>query len=94
MLEINPHLPKIYGAYNESIHISDVTMVVEGHDSEVPTVPKKTPSPEDIAIANNVLPYIVDGSTLQLGIGGTPDALGSIMSSGRADGSYDVRAVG
>ena len=80
VLEINPHLPKIYGAYNESIHISDVTMVVEGHESEVPTVASKTPSAEDIAIANNVLPYIVDGSTLQLGIGGTPDALGSILA--------------
>ena len=80
VLEINPHLPRIYGAYNESIHISDVTMVVEGHDNEVPTVASKTPSAEDIAIANNVLPYIVDGSTLQLGIGGTPDALGSILA--------------
>ena len=80
VLEINPHLPRIYGAYNESIHISDVTMVVAGHDNEVPTVASKTPSAEDIAIANNVLPYIVDGSTLQLGIGGTPDALGSILA--------------
>ncbi len=80
VLEINPALPRIYGAYNESIHISDVTMVVEGHTDPVPTVAKKAPSPEDVAIAHNVLPYIVDGSTLQLGIGGTPDALGSILA--------------
>ena len=80
VLEINPALPRIYGAYNESIHISDVTMVVEGHTDPVPTVAKKSPSPEDVAIAHNVLPYIVDGSTLQLGIGGTPDALGSILA--------------
>ena len=80
VLEINPHLPKVYGAYNESIHISDVAMVVEGHDAEPPTVGHKTPSPEDIAIANNVLPYIVDGATLQLGIGGTPDALGTVLA--------------
>ena len=79
-LEINPALPRIYGAYNESIHISDVAMVVEGHTDPVPTVAKKAPSPEDVAIAHNVLPYIVDGSTLQLGIGGTPDALGSILA--------------
>ena len=80
VLEIDPQLPRIYGAYNESIHISDVAMVVEGHNSPVPTVEKRPPSPEDVAIANNVLPYIVDGSTLQLGIGGTPDALGSILA--------------
>ena len=28
VIEVNDKLPKIYGAYNESIHISDVTMVV------------------------------------------------------------------
>ena len=43
VLEINPALPRIYGAYNESIHISDVTMVVEGHTDPVPTVAKKAP---------------------------------------------------
>ena len=80
VLEINPHLPRVYGAWNESIHVTDVDMIVEGHTSEVPTAPKKSPSPEDIAIAGHVLPYIVDGATLQLGIGGTPDALGSILA--------------
>ena len=60
-----------YGAYNESIHISDVTMVVEGEHGPVPTVPAKKPSPEDIQIAQNIIPHIVDGATLQLGIGGT-----------------------
>ena len=81
VLEINPNLPRVYGAYNESIHISDVDMVVEGHDEPVPTVAKRPPSAEDTAIARNVLPLIRDGSTLQLGIGGTPDALGSILAA-------------
>ena len=44
VLEINPNLPRVYGAYNESIHISDVDMVVEGHDEPVPTVAKRPPS--------------------------------------------------
>ncbi len=80
VLEINPRLPKVYGAFNESIHISDVAMVVEGHSDEVPTVGHKTPSAEDVAIANHILPYICDGATLQLGIGGTPDALGTVLA--------------
>ena len=80
VLEINPRLPKVYGAFNESIHISDVAMVVEGHSDEVPTAGHKTPSAEDVAIANHILPYICDGATLQLGIGGTPDALGTVLA--------------
>lgn len=80
VIEVNRYLPKIYGAWNESIHISDVTMVVEGGDHPAPQVPSRAPSAEDIAIANHVIPYIVDGATLQLGIGGTPDALGSIIA--------------
>ena len=80
VIEVNRHLPKVYGAWNESIHISDVTMVVEGGDRPTPQVPSRAPSAEDIAIANHVIPYIVDGATLQLGIGGTPDALGSIIA--------------
>ena len=80
VIEVNDKLPKIYGAYNESIHISDVTMVVECEHGPAPTVPAKKPSPEDIKIAENIIPYLVDGATLQLGIGGTPDALGSIIA--------------
>ena len=80
VLEINPRLPKVYGAFNESIHISDVALVVEGHSDEVPTVGHKAPSAEDVAIANHILPYICDGATLQLGIGGTPDALGTVLA--------------
>ncbi len=80
VIEVNENLPKIYGGYNDSIHISDVTLVVEGEHGPVPTVPNKAPSPEDIRIAENVIPYIVDGATLQLGIGGTPGALGTMIA--------------
>lgn len=80
VVETNENLPRIHGGYNESIHISDVAMVVEGLNNPVPEVPSRAPSKEDIAIAENVIPYIVDGSTLQLGIGGTPDALGSLIA--------------
>ena len=54
VIEVNDKLPKIYGAYNESIHISDVTMVVECEHGPVPTVPAKKPSAEDIKIAENI----------------------------------------
>ena len=80
VIEVNPHLPHVYGGYHDCIHISEVTMVVEGHDTPTPTAGRKAPSSEDLAIANHVMPYLVDGATLQLGIGGTPDALGTIIA--------------
>ena len=79
VIEVNDKLPKIYGAYNESIHISDVTMVVECEHGPAPTVPAKKPSPEDIQIAQNIIPYLVDGATLQLGIGGIPNAVAEFL---------------
>ena len=80
VVEVNERLPRLYGAWGESLHISDVAMVVEGDTAPVPQVPSRAPSPEDVAIAGHLIPYLVDGATLQLGIGGTPDALGSIIA--------------
>ena len=81
VVEVNERLPRLYGAWGESLHISDVAMVVEGDTAPVPQVPSRAPSPEDVAIAGHLIPYLVDGATLQLGIGGTPDALGSIIAN-------------
>lgn len=80
VIEVNENLPKIYGGYTESIHISDVTMVVEGPHGPVPTVPPRPPAETDVRIAQNVLPHIPDGATLQLGIGGMPGALGEMLA--------------
>lgn len=80
VIEVNENLPKVYGGYNNSIHISEVTMVVEAEHGPVPTAPPKAPTAADIKIAENVIPLLVDGSTLQLGIGGTPNALGSMIA--------------
>ncbi len=35
---------------------------------------------EDIKIAEFILPHIADGTTIQLGIGGTPNALGALIA--------------
>lgn len=76
ILEVNEHAPKIFGGFEEAIHISEVDMVVESGLSSYPTVPFAAPKAEDITIASYILPHIVDGATVQLGIGGMPNALG------------------
>ena len=77
ILEINENMPWVCGGSGEIVHINDVDFVVEGEHGPLAEVPTPTPSSEDIAIAEHILPYITDGATLQFGIGGLPDVLGS-----------------
>lgn len=77
ILEINEHLPHIYGGFDESIHISEVDYVVEGEHAPLPRFPIAPPSNEIVKIADLILPHIVDGATLQLGIGAMPNVIGS-----------------
>lgn len=80
ILEVNEHLPRLCGGFDEVIHISDVDMVVEGEHAPLMQMPQHGPSAEEVAIAQHVLPYIVDGATVQLGIGGMPGALGKFLA--------------
>ena len=81
ILEINERLPRIYGGFDETIHISEVDMIVEGPHNQLIQIPSKAPSAEDIAIAHYILPHIKNGSCLQLGIGGMPDTVGSLIAT-------------
>lgn len=80
ILEVNEHLPRLRGGFDEVIHISEADMVVEGAHPPLFQPQPHIPSAEDEAIARHVLPYIVDGATVQLGIGGMPDVLGKLIA--------------
>ena len=80
ILEANEHLPYIYGGFDESIHISEVDCVVEGEHPPLPQFPIAKPTEEDVKIADLIVPYIVDGATLQLGIGGMPNVVGARLA--------------
>ena len=80
ILEINENLPWVCGGKGEVIHITDVDYIVEGEHGPLAEVPTPVASPEDIAIAKHILPYIIDGATLQFGIGGLPDVLGAMIA--------------
>ena len=80
ILEVNENLPKLYGGFDECIHIDDVDYVVEGPHGPLMQVPGGTPTEEDIRIAEAILPYIHDGSTLQLGIGTMPNVIGTRLA--------------
>ena len=80
ILEVNEHLPRILGGFDESIHIDEVDYVVEGEHPPLPQFPIAHPTEEDIKIADLIVPHIVDGTTLQLGIGGMPNVVGARLA--------------
>ena len=80
ILEVNEHLPRIYGGFDENIHISEVDYVVEGEHPPLPQFPIAEPTKEDRAIAELIVPQIESGSTLQLGIGGMPNVVGAMLA--------------
>ncbi|MDY4483304.1 MAG: acetyl-CoA hydrolase/transferase C-terminal domain-containing protein [Butyricicoccus porcorum] len=80
ILEINPNLPKLYGGYDECIHISDVDYIVEGEHEPFPELPIPVPTETDRLIAANLMPHLSNGITLQLGIGSLPNAVGQLIA--------------
>lgn len=80
ILEVNEHLPRIFGGFDECIHISEVDYVVEGKHEALPQFPIATPTAEDKAIAELIVPHIQSGSTLQLGIGSMPNVVGAMLA--------------
>ncbi|WP_025917746.1 acetyl-CoA hydrolase/transferase family protein [Herminiimonas sp. CN] len=72
VLEVNPNVPFAYG--NCHVHISQVTALIESSEPVLEVgLPKIGPVQE--AIGKYVADLIEDGSTLQIGYGGIPDAV-------------------
>ena len=80
IVEVNEDMPKAHGGYEHNIHISKVDYIVEGGHSGLPVLPSAAPSDIDKKIADHVLSEIHDGSCIQLGIGGMPNALGAMIA--------------
>jgi len=79
VVEICTEMPYCYGGARECINIADVDFVIE-EDSPIAEMPSAIPTDIDREIAKHVLEYIHNGDTIQLGIGGMPNALGQIIA--------------
>jgi acetyl-CoA hydrolase len=72
LAEVNPRVPFTRG--DTAVRADQLTDVV--HDERpLTTVERRPPLPEDRAIADHIAALIPDGATIQLGVGGTPDAV-------------------
>lgn len=80
VVEVNTNMPRCLGGFEESIHIDDVEMIVEGNNPPMGMMGAATPTDVDIAVAKLIVEEIPNGACLQLGIGGMPNAVGSLIA--------------
>ncbi len=85
VIEETTALPHVMGE-GVSIHESEVDYVIRGDDAPAPELPNPPPTEVDRAVARLITAEIEDGSCLQIGIGGMPNAVcGLLAESGARD---------
>lgn len=77
VLEVNRHVPLIHG--DTQVHVTRADMLVE-HDAEIPVIPVLEPGEVEQQIASHIARLVEDGATLQIGIGGIPNAVAAQLS--------------
>lgn len=80
ILEVNENLPRCFGGAETEIHISQVDMVVEGTNPPIAQMGAAVAGEVDEAVAKLIVEEIPNGACLQLGIGGMPNAVGSMIA--------------
>ncbi|MCI8447954.1 MAG: butyryl-CoA:acetate CoA-transferase [Eubacterium sp.] len=81
IVEVNQNMPRCLGGTENNVHISDVDFIVEGSNPPIAEMGAGGPASEvDKAVAKLIVNEIPDGACLQLGIGGMPNAVGSLIA--------------
>lgn len=70
--QINPNMPYSYG--DALVHVSKIDAAVYV-DEPLMEVPTAVPTEKEIRIGNFIAEHIPDGATLQIGVGGIPNAV-------------------
>lgn len=100
VIQINNYVPRTHG--KNKIHISQVEGFIQ-HDQPLNELPNAPIREIDQQIAEYVAERIDNGSTLQVGIGGVPNAVVSLLKNHRdlgihtemlTDGVYDLATAG
>lgn len=79
IVEVNEKQPITHGKQN-TINISQIDYIVHGPNNDMPIIKPKEPSEIDKAIGKLIVERIKNGSTLQLGVGGLPNYVGTMIS--------------
>ena len=82
IVEVNQNVPYCFGHADAGVHISNVNFIVEGDNPPIsPFGSGAAPSEVDKAIAQQIVEHIPNGACLQLGIGGMPNAVGTLIAN-------------
>ncbi|MEA4827006.1 MAG: acetyl-CoA hydrolase/transferase C-terminal domain-containing protein [Clostridium sp.] len=76
IVEVNPYLPRTFG--DTTININQVDAIVEV-SYEVPSLPVVPFTQKDATIGQYIADLVEDGATIQLGIGGIPNAVAEAL---------------
>lgn len=80
LLDVNDHMPRVMG--NNMIHISQVTALCES-SRPLSTLQNPPLTENDKKIGQMIADEVPNGATLQLGIGGIPNAVGVLLKDKR-----------
>lgn len=72
VVQVNPRMPRTFGT--SFVHVSEVDAIVEAEE-ELAEIACPEPDEVEQAIASSIVPLIPEQATLQLGIGGIPNAV-------------------
>ena len=81
IVEVNENMPRCLGETENGIHISQVNAIVEGENPPIGELGGGGAATEvDQTVARLIVDQIPNGACLQLGIGGMPNAVGSLIA--------------
>ena len=70
--------PRVMGS-GTGVHVSEVDYIIKGDDAPLPELPKGPATAVDRAVARLIAGELDDGDCLQIGIGGMPNAVCSLL---------------
>jgi acyl-CoA hydrolase len=83
VIETSTAVPFVYGVENY-VHISEVDYIIEGDNSPLPELKSPPVTDIDRTVARIIAPEVEDGSCVQIGIGGMPNAVCSLLQDSGA----------
>jgi len=79
IVEETPNLPYVIGD-GTGVHLSEIDYIIPGFDRPMAELPKAPATEVDKAVARLIAAEVEDGSCLQIGIGGMPNAVCSLLA--------------
>lgn len=81
ILEVNSTMPRCLGGNQECVHVSQVDYIIESKNEPIMTLGAAPPSENDKKIASYIIEKLYNGNCIQLGIGGIPNAVGTMVAA-------------